>query len=94
MLLFKFPLSKQDNNLWVSALQHFAHSSSSKNSEYIKETLDYIERYNLLPPLMVIEILSKSKHTKLGDVKVSGCSLSYILMGVSTSLMGVSTSPH
>ena len=59
-----------DTHLWVLALQYFAREESGHRSQYIHKILEQVDHYNLLPPLVVIEILSKSRYTKLGDVKV------------------------
>ena len=66
-----FPCSHMDTHLWVLALQYFTRQEAQHRSQHIHEILEQVDHYNLLPPLVVVEILSKSSLTKLGDVKVS-----------------------
>ena len=62
--------SHVDTHLWVLALQFFAREEAEHRSQHIHEILEQVDHYNLLPPLVIVEILSKSSLTKLGDVKV------------------------
>eukprot|EP01135_Chromosphaera_perkinsii_P001580 Nk52_evm50s207 gene=Nk52_evmTU50s207 len=59
---------RRDSQLWVQALSYFA-SNERNCTKYIAEVLGYIEKFNLLPPLMVIEILSQTSTASLGLIK-------------------------
>lgn len=56
-----------DPNLWVQALNYFVNfkhdDADTDFNEYISRVLQKIEKENLLPPLLVIQILSKSGST-------------------------------
>jgi vacuolar protein sorting-associated protein 11 len=66
----------KDYNLWIQALQYFSKREDFKCKEYIMQTIGYIDKHNLLPPLMVIKILSQNNTITLDSVKVSGSSCS------------------
>merc|ERR1712176_264252 len=54
--------SSQDSSLWITAFTHFIASSSAneQNTQFIQECLEQISKLNLIPPLMVVELLSES----------------------------------
>ncbi|KAL6049387.1 Vacuolar protein sorting-associated protein 11 [Balamuthia mandrillaris] len=58
----------KDPNLWVQALSYFAGRDEDCQAEII-EVLNNIDRDNLLPPLLVIQILSQKSTTTLSVVK-------------------------
>ncbi|XP_046856298.1 vacuolar protein sorting-associated protein 11 homolog [Xenia sp. Carnegie-2017] len=58
----------QDSNLWVQALSYFA-SKENDCRKYIMEVLNYIDRHNLLPPLLVLQTLAHSSTATLSVVK-------------------------
>jgi hypothetical protein len=58
----------KDPNLWVEVLAYLAGRSEDLSNE-IAEVLANIDRDNLLPPLLVIQILSRNPKTMLGVVK-------------------------
>lgn len=60
----------KDFNLWIHALQYFSKWEDVRCKEYIIEIVAYIDNYNLLPPLMVIKILSQNNSLTLDSVKV------------------------
>eukprot|EP01083_Nonionella_stella_P075667 205784_1 len=57
-----------DESLWLQALTYFVRLDEDCSDE-IREILQNIERENLLPPLMVVQILSKNPKIKLGVIK-------------------------
>ena len=59
-----------DRNLWVEALSYFA-SKEDDCKTYLMEVLNHIDQKNLLPPLMVVEALSRNATTTLAVIKVS-----------------------
>jgi len=58
----------EDSSLWVSALSYFAGKKEVCEDEIV-QVLDNIERDSLLPPLMVIQILSQSTTKPLAVLK-------------------------
>ena len=64
------PISTQDPNLWVQTLSYFARKEENCK-QYIVEVLSQIDRYNLLPPLMVIQTLAHNSSATLSVVKVT-----------------------
>jgi len=58
----------KDPNLWVHVLSYFAQKDDDCQKEIV-EILNTIDKKNLLPPLQVIQILSKSKTVTLSVVK-------------------------
>ncbi|XP_022091158.1 vacuolar protein sorting-associated protein 11 homolog isoform X2 [Acanthaster planci] len=58
----------QDPNLWVQTLSYFARKEENCK-QYIVEVLSQIDRYNLLPPLMVIQTLAHNSSATLSVVK-------------------------
>jgi len=62
--------AKTDPNLWIKALSYFADldpNSHTRSKEIMDQILKNIEK-TLIPPLQVLQILSKSKHAYLGMV--------------------------
>jgi hypothetical protein len=68
-----------DTNLWVQVLNYFANHEHDKESdiefdEYISRVLQKIEKDSLLPPLLVVQILSKkNSKTKLNTIREFLC---------------------
>eukprot|EP01129_Flabellula_baltica_P016736 TRINITY_DN9066_c0_g1_i1.p1 TRINITY_DN9066_c0_g1~~TRINITY_DN9066_c0_g1_i1.p1 ORF type:complete len:909 (+),score=191.88 TRINITY_DN9066_c0_g1_i1:149-2875(+) len=61
---------KKDPNLWIKALTYFANKDASLDCrEQISEILQQIDEAQLLPPLQIIKILSKSPNAYLGLIK-------------------------
>mmetsp|Transcript_31850 Transcript_31850/g.83140 ORF Transcript_31850/g.83140 Transcript_31850/m.83140 type:complete len:1035 (-) Transcript_31850:100-3204(-) len=60
---------QKNPNLWVDALNYFAQVEGSGCEREVEEALTAIERGKLLPPLVVVQILSKNPHLKLKTVK-------------------------
>jgi hypothetical protein len=58
----------KDPNLWIQVLSYFASKEEDCQKE-IMEVLGYIDRDNLLPPLLVIQILSEKKTATLSLIK-------------------------
>lgn len=58
-----------DPNLWVQVLSYFANAEDKEFEDEIASILQKIEKDNLLPPLLVVQILSKHPKTKLGNIK-------------------------
>jgi hypothetical protein len=58
-----------DPNLWVQVLSYFANAEDKDFEDEITSILQKIEKDNLLPPLLVVQILSKHPKTKLGTIK-------------------------
>jgi len=57
-----------DPDLWVQALSYFANEKDMCEKE-IGQVLDNIDRHNLLPPLRVVQILSRNPDKQLSVVK-------------------------
>lgn len=57
----------QDPNMWVKVLSYFAVREDCENR--ILEVLQKIEKKNILPPLLVIQILSQTPNAKLKVIK-------------------------
>merc|ERR1712087_796685 len=57
-----------DSNLWVIALTYFSNMKETHNEQII-QILDHIERHGLLPPLRVVQILSRNRNKPLIVVK-------------------------
>lgn len=57
-----------DSNLWVIALTYFADKKATCDEQII-QILDHIERHGLLPPLRVVQILSRNRRKPLAVVK-------------------------
>jgi len=55
-------------NLWVQVLSYFACKETDCQQE-IMEVLANIDKYNLIPPLLVIQILAQKKTTPLSVIK-------------------------
>eukprot|EP01090_Pellita_catalonica_P014863 TRINITY_DN3886_c0_g1_i1.p1 TRINITY_DN3886_c0_g1~~TRINITY_DN3886_c0_g1_i1.p1 ORF type:complete len:756 (+),score=131.66 TRINITY_DN3886_c0_g1_i1:334-2268(+) len=60
---------RQEPDLWVQALSYFAEQQDDDCHTEIVEILEQIERDNLLPPLLVVKILSKSATSTLSVIK-------------------------
>jgi hypothetical protein len=68
---------EKDPSLWVSALSYFAEKnalpvsgqSSDSTRQMLQVVLDNIEKKNLLPPLQVIQVLSKNPSITVGTIK-------------------------
>ncbi|KAM9989103.1 hypothetical protein ACTFIY_005145 [Dictyostelium cf. discoideum] len=58
----------KDPNLWVRALSFFSTNKQDCQDEII-EVLTNIDKENLIPPLLVIQILSQNKNTTLAVIK-------------------------
>ena len=65
----------RDPSIWVQVLTYFANKSEDCRNE-ISEVLKVIDQQNLLPPLRVVEILSRNQTTTLEMVK------DYIVNGI------------
>lgn len=59
---------KSDQNMWIQVLSYFCDSGEDLSTE-ISALLAKIEQENILPPLLVLDILSRSKKATLGTVK-------------------------
>eukprot|EP00808_Paulinella_micropora_P031042 g83159.t1 len=59
---------KQDQSLWIRALTFFAAKEDSCEI-YIQQVLETIEKRSLLPPLQVVQILSRNPKKTLSVVK-------------------------
>eukprot|EP01059_Diplonema_ambulator_P031289 TRINITY_DN5693_c0_g2_i1.p1 TRINITY_DN5693_c0_g2~~TRINITY_DN5693_c0_g2_i1.p1 ORF type:complete len:987 (+),score=409.86 TRINITY_DN5693_c0_g2_i1:69-2963(+) len=61
---------KHDPNMWVQVLLYFVGLTETEDvSLEIQKVLKHIDDENLLPPLVVIDILAKSKQTQLDTIK-------------------------
>eukprot|EP01064_Diplonema_japonicum_P014952 TRINITY_DN2270_c6_g1_i1.p1 TRINITY_DN2270_c6_g1~~TRINITY_DN2270_c6_g1_i1.p1 ORF type:complete len:956 (+),score=233.73 TRINITY_DN2270_c6_g1_i1:90-2957(+) len=61
---------KHDPNMWVQVLLYFVGLTETEDvSLEMQKVLKHIDDENLLPPLVVIDILAKSKETKLDTIK-------------------------
>ncbi|KAI9017630.1 hypothetical protein BC832DRAFT_40189 [Gaertneriomyces semiglobifer] len=77
----------KDPNLWVEALGYFAEKSPADDTErYLQQVLTSIDQKNLLPPLQVIQILSRNPSITVGMVR------SYISKRVSAEQQAISES--
>eukprot|EP00055_Hartaetosiga_balthica_P005109 m.14455 g.14455 ORF g.14455 m.14455 type:complete len:1016 (-) comp4316_c0_seq1:135-3182(-) len=59
--------SDAEPSLWAQALEFFANEEGCQT--YLKQVLDHIDAKNLLPPLMVIEVLARYDQVSLASVK-------------------------
>nr|CAB3267620.1 vacuolar protein sorting-associated protein 11 homolog [Phallusia mammillata] len=59
----------RDVTLWQHALTYFAQQRDSDCRQHIAQVLTHIEKHNLLPPLLVIQLLSRNPSTTLSVVK-------------------------
>jgi hypothetical protein len=57
-----------DPNLWTELLVYLASKTQECTAE-IKEVLENVERLNLLPPLIVVKILSRNPAITFGVIK-------------------------
>ena len=57
-----------DSSLWSDVLQYFGERGEDCSKE-VKEVLTYVEKDNLLPPLIVLQTLAKNPTLKLTVVK-------------------------
>ncbi|KAJ9457325.1 Vacuolar protein sorting-associated protein 11-like protein [Diplonema papillatum] len=64
---------KQDPNMWVQVLLWFVGLHEKEEKEDVtletQKVLKHIDAENLLPPLVVVDILGRSKETKLDTIK-------------------------
>ena len=72
-----------DPHLWVQALSYFG--SQPEGNKKIAEVLKHIEDTNLLPPLMVVQILAEYDVATLADIKVAPLSCDTLHGGIYTS---------
>jgi len=59
----------KDPNLWVQVLMYFAQEQDGTAEREIQEVLHHIERLRILPPLLVIEILSSNENINLSTAR-------------------------
>ncbi|KNC69385.1 hypothetical protein SARC_18105, partial [Sphaeroforma arctica JP610] len=59
----------QDPSIWILVLIYFSNRTDNCGQE-IAEVLTNIDRYNLLPPLVVLNVLGKNRAMSLSVVKV------------------------
>lgn len=57
-----------DPNMWILALSYFSDAKKDYDDE-IRTLLGHIEKNNILPPLMVVQILSKGQKIKIKTIK-------------------------
>jgi hypothetical protein len=57
-----------DRNLWVQALSYFAGKEDDCKTQ-ISEVLAHIDKRNLLPPLMVVDVLARNSNATLAVIK-------------------------
>lgn len=60
---------EDEPNLWVDALWYFSEHYTDSQTANTLVVIEQIERHKLLPPLMVIEVLSKHGKVTLGVVR-------------------------
>jgi hypothetical protein len=60
-----FKYGENDSNMWIQVLSYFASGKEEFKNE-ISKILTRIEKDDILPPLLVIQILSNHKRTTLG----------------------------
>lgn len=60
--------SNSDANLWIQTLSYFAGNGEQCQAEIV-EVLQHIDKANMLPPLLVLQILSQNASTTLSVVK-------------------------
>eukprot|EP01119_Soliformovum_irregulare_P007415 TRINITY_DN1982_c0_g1_i1.p1 TRINITY_DN1982_c0_g1~~TRINITY_DN1982_c0_g1_i1.p1 ORF type:complete len:907 (-),score=260.18 TRINITY_DN1982_c0_g1_i1:49-2769(-) len=58
----------KDSNMWIQVLTYFVGKSENCHKE-ITEVLGYIDRDNLIPPLIAVQILSQKSATPLSLIK-------------------------
>jgi hypothetical protein len=63
----KFGNSGRGPNLWVQVLTHFATQDDCEDE--IQQVLQYINRSNILPPLLVVQILAQNQRLPLSVVR-------------------------
>ena len=63
-----FKYGSNDTNMWIQVLTYFANCKEECQKE-ITKLLNRIEKDDILPPLLVIQILSNHKKTQLGTIK-------------------------
>nr|XP_039266743.1 vacuolar protein sorting-associated protein 11 homolog [Styela clava] len=59
----------KDPSLWQQALTFFARQEDVKCEEHIMQVLTHVDKNNLLPPLLVIQLLSRSSTVSLSVIK-------------------------
>ncbi|XP_023235262.1 vacuolar protein sorting-associated protein 11 homolog [Centruroides sculpturatus] len=57
-----------DPNLWIEALRYFSQKDQNECSKEKEKVLKEIEDMNLLPPIMVVDIMAESKTAMLDSV--------------------------
>ncbi|XP_078494941.1 vacuolar protein sorting-associated protein 11 homolog [Ciona intestinalis] len=60
---------EKDPTLWQQALTYFARQRDVDCRQHITQVLAHIEKHNLVPPLLVIQMLSKNSTVTLGVVR-------------------------
>ena len=60
----------QDLNIWVHALKYFSKQEDTKCKTYLIQTLAAIDKYNLLPPIIVIKTISQNSTITFDTIKV------------------------
>ena len=65
---FNSKISDKDPNLWIQVLSYFARKQDDCQKE-IGEVLQAIDRENLVPPLLVVQILAQKPNAPLSLVK-------------------------
>ena len=58
-----------DPSLWVESLKYFSEFEADDCSKEIKEVLNYIEKDDILPPIVVLQILARNQRLTLSVVK-------------------------
>lgn len=59
----------KDHSLWQHALVFLARAETDCR-EHIQQVLNHIDNHNLLPPLLVVQLLSRNSSVTLSVVKV------------------------
>ncbi|CAK8684034.1 unnamed protein product [Clavelina lepadiformis] len=59
----------KDKTLWQHALTYFAQQRDVDCKQYITQVLTHIDKHDLLPPLLVIQLLSRNPSATLAVVK-------------------------
>lgn len=67
----------QDLNIWVHALKYFSKQEDIRCKDYLIQTLSSVEKYNLLPPIIVIKTISQNNTITFDTIKVKKISNSY-----------------
>jgi len=59
----------QDLNIWTNALKYFSKQEDIRCKEYLIQTLSAVEKYNLLPPIIVIKTISQNSTITFDTIK-------------------------